>query len=333
MALNSEAYEIAERMIRGADLLHASVHVRAGVRVVDCGVQSPGGLAAGVEMALAAMAGRGRAWIEPADVPHEHWASVWPKCPWPVVAVESDQPLAACLASQYAGWKVSTKKYFAMASGPMRAAIGREELYNAIGMREQPTVAVGLLEASALPPEDVCLELAADARVDPSKLILLVARTASLAGTLQVIARSLETSLHKLHDLHFDLSRIKKGIGRAPLAPVPNDDLTAIGRTNDAILYGGHVVLEVTGDDESLLEIGPRMVSSSSPDSGVPFVELFEKAGRDFYALDPALFAPAMVDLTNITTGRRHRFGTLSPDIVTASFQPRTTDANVAREA
>jgi methenyltetrahydromethanopterin cyclohydrolase len=333
MALNSEAYEIAERMIRGADLLHASVHVRAGVRVVDCGVQSPGGLAAGVEMALAAMAGRGRAWIEPADVPHEHWASVWPKCPWPVVAVESDQPLAACLASQYAGWKVSTKKYFAMASGPMRAAIGREELYNAIGMREQPTVAVGLLEASALPPEDVCLELAADARVDPSKLILLVARTASLAGTLQVIARSLETSLHKLHDLHFDLSRIKKGIGRAPLAPVPNDDLTAIGRTNDAILYGGHVVLEVTGDDESLLEIGPRMVSGSSADSGVPFLELFEKAGRDFYALDPALFAPAMVDLTNITTGRRHRFGTLSPDIVTASFQPRTTDANVAREA
>ena len=59
MALNSEAYEIAERMIRGADLLHASVHVRAGVRVVDCGVQSPGGLAAGVEMALAAMAGGG----------------------------------------------------------------------------------------------------------------------------------------------------------------------------------------------------------------------------------------------------------------------------------
>jgi methenyltetrahydromethanopterin cyclohydrolase len=214
-----------------------------------------------------------------------------------------------------------------MASGPIRAAIGSEDLFDHIGMREQPDTAVGLLEAAKLPPDDVCLSLAADAGVAPDKLVLLVARTASTAGTLQVIARSLETALHKLHDLHFDLRRIRRGFGRAPLAPVPRkDDLVAIGRTNDAILYGGHVVLEVTGDDASLLDIGPRMVSRASADYGSPFCTLFERAGRDFYALDPALFAPALVDLINIDTGRRHSFGGIAPEIVERSFTtPQTT--------
>ena len=201
-------------------------------------------------------------------------------------------------------------------------SIGRENLYDDIGLRERPEVAVGLLETAKLPPAEVCLDLAAAAGVRPERLILLVARTASLAGTLQVIARSLETALHKLHDLHFDLGRIRGGRGRAPLAPVPKDDLTAIGRTNDAILYGGHVVLEVGGDDESLLEIGPRVVSRASASYGEPFATLFERAGGDFYALDPALFAPAAVDFVNLDTGRTHRFGSLAPEIVGRSFGP-----------
>jgi methenyltetrahydromethanopterin cyclohydrolase len=320
MALNEAAQRIADAMIADADGLRVAVHSTGGVRVIDCGVKAAGSVEAGIGMARAAMAGLGQVWVEPPGGHGDGFAAEWPGCPWPVIAVKSDQPLAACLASQYAGWKVSEGKYFAMASGPIRAAIGREDLFDAIGMRERPAVAVGLLEASKLPPVDVCLGLAKDAGVAADALILLVARTASIAGTLQVIARSLETALHKLHDLHFDLRRIRRGSGRAPLAPVPSDDLTAIGRTNDAILYGGHVVLAVEGDDESLLEIGPRMVSSASADYGEPFCRLFEKAGCDFYALDPALFAPALVEIVNIETGRRHRFGALAPEIVARSF-------------
>jgi methenyltetrahydromethanopterin cyclohydrolase len=320
MHLNESALAIAERLIADATRLHVAVQVTGGARVVDCGVKAAGGEEAGLVLARAALAGLGRVWIEPPGGHAAGYAAEWPGCEWPVVAVESDEPLAACLASQYAGWKVSAGKYFAMASGPIRAAIGREDLFDDIGFRERAAVGVGLLEASKLPPEDVCRDLAAAAGIDPAALVLLVARTASPAGTLQVIARSLETALHKLHDLHFDLRRIRRGSGRAPLAPVPADDLTAIGRTNDAILYGGHVVLEVTGDDESLREIGPRSVSAASADYGAPFCRLFEKAGHDFYALDPALFAPALVEFVNIDTGVRHRFGGVAPDIVRASF-------------
>jgi methenyltetrahydromethanopterin cyclohydrolase len=168
--------------------------------------------------------------------------------------------------------------------------------------------------------------------VPPESLTLLVAPTASAAGTLQVVARSLETALHKLHDLGFDLRRIVRGRAAAPLPPAGagKNDLVAIGRTNDAILYGGHAVLEVTGDDASLAAIAARAVSGASADHGSPFLDLFERAGRDFYALDPALFAPAVIELVNLDTGTVHRHGEPAPAIVARSFATRDASRTAA---
>jgi methenyltetrahydromethanopterin cyclohydrolase len=319
MSLNDAAYDLVRPLIEQPGLLGTSCQRRAGAWVVDCGVAAPGSPEAGLVMARAALGGLGEVRLVAAPAESD-LAGEWPDLPWSAVTVSSRSPVAACLAGQYAGWKVSTPDYFAMASGPIRAAIGREDLFEHIGHREQPTVAVGILEASALPPDDVCRTLAADAGVAAERLVLLVARTASVAGGIQIVARSLETALHKLHDLAFDLTRIVGGRGVAPLPPVPRKDLAAIGRTNDAILYGGRVVLEVRGDDESLAAIGPRCVSAGSAAYGEPFLALFERAGRDFYALDPALFAPAVVQFENVQTGRCQRFGTLAPDIVARSF-------------
>jgi methenyltetrahydromethanopterin cyclohydrolase len=147
-------------------------------------------------------------------------------------------------------------------------------------------------------------------------LHLLVAPTASLAGTVQVVARSVETALHKLHELRFDLARVVCGLGRAPLPPVGGDDLTAIGWTNDAILYGGVAALWVRGDDASLAEVGARVPSSASPDFGQPFAQVFERAGRDFYRIDPQLFSPAVVVFHNLDTGRTQRFGRRAPEVL-----------------
>jgi methenyltetrahydromethanopterin cyclohydrolase len=331
MGLNKAGHAIAEQIaVRSAELAVASER-RGGVLVIDCGVRAAGSDEAGLAMARAALGGAGEVWLVPpgadapagaASDPQSPAAAMpaWPGCPWPTVGVRSDRPVAACLAAQYAGWKVARDDYFAMASGPIRAAIGRESLFDTIGLREAAPVAVGVLESSRLPPAEVCQELARDAGVAAEQVSLLVARTASPAGTLQVVARSLETALHKLHDLGFDLARIRAGSGTAPLPPVAADDLTAIGRTNDAILYGGTVVLEVTGDDSSLAELGPRAVSRGSPAFGSPFLAVFEAAGRDFYAIDPALFAPARLELVNVETGRRHSFGGLEPDLIAESF-------------
>ena len=319
MSLNAAAHGIARQLVARAAALGCEVLETARVQVVDCGVRGRGGVDAGILMARAALAGLGDVAILPAAI-DAGTVDEWPDCPWPLVEARSAAPVAACLAAQCAGWKVESPGFFALASGPVRAAIGREAIYDTIGMRERPTVAVGVLESARLPPAEACLGLAADAGVRPEALTLLVARTASPAGTVQVAARALETALHKLLDVGFDVSRIRAGVGRAPLPPVPPGDLAAVGRTNDAILYGSHVVLEVSGPEADLTAVGPQAVSLAAPAHGTPFLTLFDLAGRDFYAVDPALFAPARLDLVSLETGRLHRFGRLEPELVRRSF-------------
>jgi methenyltetrahydromethanopterin cyclohydrolase len=239
---------------------------------------------------------------------------------FPTVQVQTDHPVEACLLSQYAGWRVSVDDYFGMGSGPMRAAAAREELFEKIPWDESPDSVLGVLEASALPDDEVVNYLAERCGVAPSGVTLAVAPTASIAGTIQVVARSVETSLHKLFELGFDVRRIQSGFGTAPLPPVAKDDLAGIGRTNDAILYGGRVTLWVTGDDESLAEIGPKVPASAADGYGKPFIDIFREAGQDFYKIDPMLFSPAEIVFHNIETGSAFCFGEVAPAVLRQSF-------------
>jgi methenyltetrahydromethanopterin cyclohydrolase len=283
----------------------------AGARVLDCGIRAEGGLQAGLALARVCLAGQAEVALVPGEV-----AGV----PCPLVQVATDQPVTACMASQYAGWQIEAGKFFAMGSGPMRAAYGKEELFDHIPGREQAPVAVGVLETRKLPDDAVVGYLCERLGLPPGKLTLLAAPAFSLAGGLQVVARSVETALHKLHELHFDLAQVVSGFGSAPLPPPATDELQAIGRTNDAILYGGRVVLWVRADDARLAELGPKVPSSASPDHGAPFTEVFARYGHDFYKVDPLLFSPAQVVFHNLSSGRSHIFGHLAPEVLQRSF-------------
>jgi methenyltetrahydromethanopterin cyclohydrolase len=284
-----------------------------GARLLDCGVQAEGGLQAGLALARVCLAGQAEVSLVPGEV-----AGLG--CP--LVQVHTDSPVLACMASQYAGWQIAVGKFFAMGSGPMRALYGKEELFDKIPGREQAPVAVGVLETRKPPDEAVIEYLCERLHLPPAKLTLLVAPASSLAGTIQVVARSVETALHKLYELKFDLGQVVSGYGTAPLPPVAKDELHAIGRTNDAILYGGRVALWVRADDEQIAEIGPRVPSSASADHGAPFASIFERYGHDFYKIDPMLFSPAEIVFHNLKTGRSRAFGTLAPEVLRQSFFP-----------
>jgi methenyltetrahydromethanopterin cyclohydrolase len=281
-----------------------------GTRLIDCGVKAAGSIEAGRRFSEICLAGLGDVYI----------SGPQGTAPSQEVSIATKSPIAACMASQYAGWEIKGEKFFAMGSGPMRAAACREELFKDIGNCEKPAACVGVLETSQLPTEDVCIDIATKCRITPERLTLCAARTSSLAGTVQIVARSVETALHKLHVLHFDLSRIVSGFGKAPLPPLADDDLVAIGWTNDAILYGATVTLSVRGDDASIAEIGPRVPSNSSPDHGRPFGEIFKRYDHDFYRIDPMLFSPASVTFINVESGNRHVFGGLAPQVLAESF-------------
>jgi methenyltetrahydromethanopterin cyclohydrolase len=311
LELNRRAAELCGRMAAEAAALRIGVHDVAGTRVLDLGIEAAGGLEAGRRMAEICTAGLAEVSIVRGEV--ALGAA-------PSVLVRTDQPVAACMGSQYAGWQISREKFFAMGSGPMRILAGKEELFGKIGFREKSDVAVGVLEARKMPGEAVCGYVAEACRVAPERLTLLVAPTASQAGTVQIVARSVETALHKLLELGFDLARVESGCGVAPLPPVARDDIAAIGRTNDAVLYGAQVTLWVRGDDASLEEVVRRVPSNSSKDYGAPFAELFHRYGGDFYKIDPLLFSPAVVALVNLDTGRTFQAGEMALDVLRRSF-------------
>ena len=310
-SLNVQALALVDQIVDQAKSLRIDVSEVAGGRLLDFGVKAVGGMNAGLSLAKLCLADSADVAIVPSQID---------SVGWPHVQVFSDDPVRACLCSQYAGWQVATEKYFGMGSGPIRAVAGIEEVFEKLGYSEDATAAVGVLESGQLPGEDVYCLMAEKSGVSADQIVLAVAPTASQAGNLQVVARSLETCLHKLFEVGFDVHRVVSGTGVAPLSPVATDDLSGIGRTNDAILYGGRVTLYVTGDDDSIAELGPKVPSAASECFGQPFLDVFEEAGRDFYKIDPHLFSPAQVVFQNVDTGMVQCFGAVREDILKKSF-------------
>ncbi|HEU4564742.1 MAG TPA: methenyltetrahydromethanopterin cyclohydrolase, partial [Gemmatimonadaceae bacterium] len=177
-----------------------------------------------------------------------------------------------------------------------------------------------VLEGRTLPTDDVARWVGEKASLDPGRLTFAIAPTASLAGGVQVVARVLETALHKMEQLGFDVTRVVSGIGTAPVPPVAKNDLRAIGRTNDCVLYGGEARFLVRADDDELVTLAERLPSSSSEDYGTPFHDIFKRYDGDFYKIDPLLFSPAEVWLTSLTSGRTHHGGRVNAEVLEGSL-------------
>jgi methenyltetrahydromethanopterin cyclohydrolase len=313
LSLNQRAHELADQVAAEADVLRVALRtLDSGTRLVDCGSAVPGGLEAGRRLAEICMGGLGSVTFAPL-VLDGRWL--------PGLTVVTDHPALACLGSQYAGWKIDRDGYFAMASGPGRALIRAEELYDDLGVDERASTAVLCLEARDEPPDALTAYVAERAGVHASDLTLLFAPTASLAGGVQIAARIVETALHKLHELDFDIGRVVSGFGSCPLPPVARNDGDAIGRTNDAVLYGGQVELTVEGPDAELESLVARLPSSASGDYGEPFGTVLERANWDFYVIDPLLFSPAEVRLVSVASGRSFHAGGVDLEVLERSFQ------------
>ena len=315
LRMNELASEIADELGEHAPLFRVVSHTLAsGARVIDAGVETDGGYDAGLALAEICMGGLGHVAYTPLQIGAEAW---------PGVTVWTDHPAVACMASQYAGWAISVEKFFAMGSGPLRAhARVERELYEKLGYEEEAAHGVLVLEGRKLPDEAVAAWVAQKARLQPSQLTFVVAPTASLAGGVQIAARILETGLHKMETLGFDVRRVVSGMGTAPIPPVAKNDLRAIGRTNDCILYGGQARYTVRAGDTELAELVAKLPASASSDYGKPFYEIFQRYEGDFYKIDPLLFSPGEVWLTSTETGRTLHAGHLNPDVLAASCYP-----------
>jgi methenyltetrahydromethanopterin cyclohydrolase len=288
----------------------------AGVRIVDAGIAAPGSVAAGALIAAICMGGLGRVRLRA--------AGDWPT--W--IEVASAQPVLACLASQYAGWSLTAtkeegggRKFFALGSGPARALARKEPLFEELGYRDDALTGILVLETDRAPPPAVTDKVLRDCRLEPHGLTVILTPTTSPAGTTQVVGRALEVALHKAHALGFDLSAIREGQAAAPLPVAHPDQIEAMGRTNDAILYGGRVHLLVDCDDGAARALAHDLPASNSRDYGRPFADLFRQYECDFYRIDPQLFAPAEVWVSNRRSGNTWHAGRIDLDLLRAAWQ------------
>ena len=313
LGMNERAWSLADWCVAHAAELRVGVHTLAGgARILDAGVRAPGGLAAGRALAELCMGGLGHVAFAPLTIGAQAWSGVH---------VWTDHPAASCMASQYAGWAIDPEGFFAMGSGPLRAKARVErELFAKLDYAEEAARGVLVLEGRTLPTDEVAAWVAAKAAMAGSAITFAVAPTASVAGGVQIVARVLETGLHKMDALGFDVTRVMSAMGTAPLPPVSGNDLRAVGRTNDCILYGGQARFLVDAPDEALAGLAERLPASASADYGTPFHDIFKRYDNDFYKIDPMLFSPAEVWLTSATSGRTFHAGRLDPDVLRASL-------------
>jgi methenyltetrahydromethanopterin cyclohydrolase len=316
LSVNGRAAALVELLKHDAPALGITISQgQLGETLIDAGTVSPGSIQAGLRVAEICLGGLGSV-----DLVCD---SATPRWPWTLV-VRSSSPVIACLASQYAGWRLAHGEgddaFFALGSGPARALARKEPLFDRLAYRDTATTATLVMESSRPPPPQIVTKIASDCGVEAGQLTIIYARTQSLTGTVQVVARVLEVALHKAHELRFPLERIVDGMGAAPLSPPHPEFVAAMGRTNDAIIYGGRVHIFVTGPADDARALAGQLPSEGSRDYGRPFADVFKGFNGNFYAIDPLLFSPAEVIVTALDTGESFHNGHLDLSLLDASF-------------
>lgn len=315
-SVNELTAPLVSALVLDASLLRTGVERHeSGCLLVDGGIDVSGGLEAGRRIAEICLGGLGTVSLQCGN----SFSS------WPVgVAVHTTNPVLACLGSQYAGWSLSHGQgkgsFHALGSGPGRALAAKEDLFSELGYKDNCESACLVLEVDKRPPAEVIEKIVRDCRITAEKLTLILTPTSSIAGCVQIVARIVEVALHKAHALGFPLENIVDGMGSAPLPPPAPDFLTAMGRTNDAILFGGNVHLFVRGERSAAEDLAKSLSCTSSRDYGRPFAEIFKACNFDFYQIDPQLFAPARVSVTAVDSGHTFHAGHFDESMLDKSF-------------
>jgi len=314
LSVNRLAWKLLDKLCKNQDFYGVKVEKsNSGVNVVDAGIEAKGGFQAGKIITEICMGGCGKA-----EITYRQYGEL----ELPAIFVYTDHPTIATLGSQFAGWQIKEGDYFAIGSGPARAlALKPKEIYEKIGYKDDFDKAIVVLETDKYPPTKLIDRLVSDCHVSSENLAVILTPTTSMVGATQVSGRIVETGIHKLSKLGLNPNAILYAWGCAPITPIHPKFVKAMARSNDAILYGGVTYYAVEYDDEEeLKQIADKAPSKASKDYGKPFIEIFKEANYNFYKIDPNLFAPAVLTINNVNTGRVFKVGEISAEILKESL-------------
>lgn len=305
--LNRMAMQLVEEAMEFADELTLDIHQLSGdSAVLDFGVQTPGALEAGLLLAEIQTAGLStvQSTVETVE-----------EAPLTHVELATDQPALSLLCSAKAGWELSSEGFEGLGSGPARALVAEEEIYDRVGYAEEFDFAILTVETDTLPTEAVAKQVADRAGVPSSGVFLPAYATASITGSVVAASRAAELATFRLSELGYDPLDILSANATAPVAPVADGESAAMARTNDALAYGSQVHLTV----EEPFDRFDDVASTASAEYGQPFAEIFEAVEYDYSELSRGLFAPAQVTV-DVLGGETHVVGETREDILAESF-------------
>ena len=306
-SINRSAVELVDEALDFAEELGiVATELDCGTTVLDFGVETDGGIEAGLMLADIQTAGLATIYTQMGRVGG---------APIPYVELTTDHPGVALLCSQKAGWELDIGEFNGLGSGPARALVGRETDFERVGYYDEFDFAVLAVESLDLPTDEIADHVADLSNVEPTSVFLPTFAAGSTAGSVSMAARAAELAVFRLSELGYPPADIISATGRAPLAPVSYNESTAMGRTNDALAYGGEVYLQVRHD----AEVFEQVPSTAREEYGVPFEQIFEAADWDFYAVDEDIFAPAKVTV-DVVDGPTHVFGETDEQLVADSF-------------
>jgi methenyltetrahydromethanopterin cyclohydrolase len=306
-SLNRMATELVDEAIDFAEELTVDVYALDGdSAVIDFGVEVPGAVEAGLLLAEIQTAGLATVQTrldEVAGAPTTH------------VELSTDHPALGLLCAGKAGWELSVDGFEGLGSGPARAIVAEEDIFQRVGYVDDADFAVLALESDELPDEAVASAVAERTGVPDSGVFLPTFATASITGSVVAASRAAELATFRLSELGYDPLDILSVTGSAPVAPVADDEETAMARTNDALAYGGQVHLTVEESFDRVDEI----VSTASDEFGTPFADIFAGVDWELADLPVELFGPAQVTV-DVLGGDTHVLGETREDILAESF-------------
>lgn len=314
LSINREAIKIVREICSNPEKYNIIIKRSClGAYIIDAGISARGGFLAGELITRICLGGLAKVNLSSMKIGDIEV---------PSIRVYTDHPLISTLGSQMAGWRIKVGEYSAMGSGPARAlALKPKSIYEKIGYRDESDEAVIVLEAAEEPPEEAIKIIAESCHITTEKLFMIITPTSSIAGLTQISGRIVEVGIYKLLELGLEPRNLLYAFGEAPIPPPHPDNTESMGRANDAILYGGLAYYVVSHDDDNyLMDLVRRAVSSASRDYGKPFSEIFREAGQDFYKIDPQIFAPAKVTIANKKTGKVFTAGKINVEILLRSM-------------
>jgi methenyltetrahydromethanopterin cyclohydrolase len=288
--------------------------LKNGTHVIDMGVNVKGGFEAGRLFSEIVMADLGTC----------HFTNYWLEGGLSVMAVEvyTSEPMLALLCSQIGGYPLSSGYFAAIGSGPGRAqaALAIDTSFQYTSYRDHSDEVIFSIQGNNYPDEVMAAKVAADCKVSPENIYFLAHKTNSIVASVQVSARILEQTINKMKKKGFDLNTLEYARGLCLVAPVDLDPEAAMGKINDALLYGGLAEFWVKWDDRKIEEILPQLVTEHSKDYGRLFKDLFIEADRDFYKMDLDIHSPASVQIFNMNSGKMFKAGKIREDLIKKSF-------------